>query len=154
MRTFIAACCLMPSASVLATTSVPMATAQSALQLRQLNDISYVTGGIGSDEAAAMRQVARQFNVRIHFVDSSDSSALSDVTVTLFNARREIVLLVLSEGPYLYMNLPRGNYRAVVRYGGILVSRSITVKGDSAGVDLLLRLPTVPVGSDGLITGR
>ncbi|WER44689.1 hypothetical protein CupriaWKF_10060 [Cupriavidus sp. WKF15] len=126
---------------------------ESALEFRQLNGISSVTGGIGSDEAAAMRRVARQFNVRMHFVDSTDSSALSDVTVTLFNARREIVLLVLSEGPHLYMNLPRGNYRAVVRYGGVIVSQSITVNGSSAGVDLLLRFPTIPAGTDELIAG-
>lgn len=81
--------------------------------------------GLAAMKHAAMRRVASQFNVRMHFVDSTDSSALSDVTVTLFNARREIVLLVLSERPYLYMNLPPGNYRAVVRYGPVMIQTDL-----------------------------
>ncbi|WER48920.1 carboxypeptidase regulatory-like domain-containing protein [Cupriavidus sp. WKF15] len=152
MRAFIATCCLMLSVGTSAGFRVATATSlEGTLQPRQLNGISYVSGGIGIDEAAAMRGAAKQFNVRMHFVDSADSSALSDVTVTLFNARREIVLLVLSEGPYLYMNLPRGTYRALIRYGGVIVSQSITVTGSGAGIDLLLRFPSRQPGGEALI---
>lgn len=154
MRTFIATCCLLLSTAVLADVNVAMATSpDGALRPRQLNGISYLSGGIGSDEAAAMRGMAKQFNVRMHFVDSTDNSSLSDVTVTLFNARREIILLVLSEGPYLYMNLPQGTYRALIRYGGVIVGQSITVTGSGAGIDLLLRFPPMSAGSNGLIAG-
>jgi hypothetical protein len=153
MRTFLGICFLVLSAAVLAAANDPIARSQQAgtLELRQLNGISYISGGIGTDEAATVRGMAQQFNVRMHFIDSTDSSALSDVTVTLFNARREIVLLVLSEGPYLYMNLPRGAYRAVIRYGGSIVSKSIAVTGSSTGIDILFRFPAIPAGSDGLI---
>jgi len=110
-------------------------------QVRTLNGISYVSGGIGTDEAAAMRRMAGRFKVRMHFVDSTDGSALSDVSVTLFNERREIVLLVLSEGPYLFLDLPPGTYRAVVRYGPGLSSHRIRVGAGKDGQDLLLRFP-------------
>jgi len=110
-------------------------------QVRTLNGISYVSGGIGTDEAAAMRRMAGRFKVRMHFVDSTDGSALSDVSVTLFNERREIVLLVLSEGPYLFLDLPPGTYRAVVRYGPELSSHRIRVDAGKDGQDLLLRFP-------------
>ena len=69
--------------------------------------ITYVSGGIGSDEAAALRRIAPRFNVRMHFLDSGGDGSLSDVSVTLFNARREIVLLVLSEGPTCFSNWSR-----------------------------------------------
>jgi hypothetical protein len=152
MRAFMTICFLILSTAAMAATNDAAVPSQAGtIRLRQLNGISYISGGVGIDEAATIRGMARQFNVRMHFVDSNDNSALSDVTVTLFNARREIVLLVLSEGPYLYMNLPRGAYRAVIRYGGSIVSRSIAVTGDSAAVDLLLRFPAMPPGSDSLI---
>ncbi|MFC4519010.1 hypothetical protein, partial [Cupriavidus pinatubonensis] len=150
MRAFMAICFLILSTAAMAAAN-DAAVPSGTMKLRQLNGISYISGGVGIDEAATIRGMARQFNVRMHFVDNNDNSSLSDVTVTLFNARREIVLLVLSEGPYLYMNLPRGAYRAVIRYGGSIVSRSIAVTGDSAPVDLLLRFPAMPPGSDSLI---
>lgn len=58
---------------------------------------------------------------------------------------------MLSEGPYLYLNLPQGAYRAVIRYGGSIFSRSIAVTANGAAVDLLLRFPAMPAGSDALI---
>lgn len=152
MRAFMAICFLILSTPALAAANDAAVPSQAGtLKLRQLNGISYISGGVGLDEAATIRGMAQQFNVRMHFVDSNDNSALSDVTVTLFNARREIVLLVLSEGPYLYLNLPQGAYRAVIRYGGSIFSRSIAVTANSAVVDLLLRFPAMPAGSDTLI---
>ncbi|CAG9187480.1 hypothetical protein [Cupriavidus pinatubonensis] len=60
-------------------------------------------------------------------------------------------MVILSLVPYLYLNLPRGDYRAVIRYGGSIVSRSIAVTGKGVAADILLRLPAIPAGSDGLI---
>ncbi|AOY95046.1 hypothetical protein BKK79_24815 [Cupriavidus sp. USMAA2-4] len=109
--------------------------------LHHVNGITYVSGGIGSDEAAALRRIAPRFNVRMHFLDSGGDGSLSDVSVTLFNARREIVLLVLSEGPYLFFKLEPGTYRAVVRYGVTIESHGIEVKPGGRALDLQLRFP-------------
>lgn len=113
----------------------------SAPQVRQQNGIAYMSGGVGVDEVASMRRMAEQFNVRMRFVDSADGSYLSDVSVTLFNARREIILAVLSEGPFLYLKLAPANYRAVIRYGKTLDCRSIQVKPGPRSINMLVRLP-------------
>ncbi|MBP0637436.1 hypothetical protein [Cupriavidus sp. AcVe19-6a] len=109
--------------------------------VHHMNGIDYVSGGIGVDQVAAMQSMAGRFNVHMHFVNEADGSSLSDVTVTLFDAHREIVLLVLSEGPLLYLRLPPGDYRVLVRSGGAIESRSLRVRQDGRGPSLLLRLP-------------
>ncbi|MBV8156022.1 MAG: hypothetical protein JO278_00100 [Dyella sp.] len=111
-------------------------------QLRQANGIQYVSGGIGSDEAAIMHRLAAQYRVRLRFVDSADGSALSDVSVTLFDARRQIVLQVLSEGPYLYLNPPPGEYRAVVRYGGTIACHRFNIGATGTTRELVVRFPS------------
>jgi len=110
-------------------------------QLRQANGIQYVSGGIGTDEAAIMHRLAAQYRVRLRFVDSADGSALSDVSVTLFDARRQIVLQVLSEGPYLYLNPPPGEYRAVVRYGGTIACHHFSIGTTGSARELVVRFP-------------
>lgn len=115
--------------------------AAAAPQVRHQNGIAYVSGGVGRDEVASMRRMAQQFNVRMRFVDNADGSSLSDVSVTLFNARREIVLLVLSEGPLLYLKLAPGNYRALIRYGTTIESRSIQVKPGRGSVEVHVGFP-------------
>lgn len=117
----------------------PVVPAAPAVQ--HMNGIDYVSGGIGVDQVAAMRSIAGRFNVHMHFVNEADGSSLSDVTVTLFDARREIVLLVLSEGPLLYLRLPPGDYRALVRSAGAIECRTVRVHPDDTGPSLLLRLP-------------
>jgi len=110
-------------------------------QLRQANGIQYISGGIGSDEAVVMRRLAAQYKVRLRFVDSADGSALSDVSVTFFDAERQIVLQVLSEGPYLYLNPPPGEYRAVVRYGGTIACHRFNVGATRSARELVVRFP-------------
>ncbi len=110
-------------------------------QLRQANGIQYFSGGIGSHEAAVMQRLGAQYRVRLRFVDSADGSALSDVSVTLFDARRQIVLQVLSEGPYLYLNPPPGEYRAVLRYGGTIACHRINVGATRSVRELVVRFP-------------
>jgi len=105
------------------------------------NGIAYVSGGVGRDEAVAMRGMAPRFNVRMHFLDSAGGGALSDVSVTVFDARRQIILLVLSEGPFLYMKLAPGSYRTVIRYGTALECRRIHVLAGGHRVHLLVRFP-------------
>ncbi|KAI3600637.1 hypothetical protein D8I24_4395 [Cupriavidus necator H850] len=117
-----------------ADSAVPLAVPE-APAVHHMNGIDYVSGGIGVDQVAAIRTMAGRFNVHMHF------SSLSDVTVTLFDARREILMLVLSEGPLLYLRLPPGNYRVVVSSAEAIESRSLRVRQYGRGPSLLLRLP-------------
>jgi len=140
----LAACLLCPDffgASSESAASPGSLVVAEAPAVRHMNGIDYVSGGIGLDQVKALRSIAGRFNVHLQFVNETDGSSLSDVTVTLFNAQREIVFSVLSEGPLLYLQLPPGEYRALVRSAGAIQCRTLRVRRDGIGPSLLLRLP-------------
>ncbi|KAI3603167.1 hypothetical protein D8I24_2990 (plasmid) [Cupriavidus necator H850] len=145
MRAMALAACLLCAGPFIAipagAASAESPVVPAAPAVHHMNGIDYVSGGIGVDQVAAMRGIAGRFNVHMHFVSESDGSSLSDVTVTLFDARRELVLLVMSEGPLLYLRLPPGDYRALVRSAGAIECRSVRVGPDGTGPSLMLRLP-------------
>jgi hypothetical protein len=145
MRAIALAACLLCAGSFVAipagAASAESPVVPAAPAVHHMNGIDYVSGGIGVNQVAAMRGIAGRFNVHLHFVNEADGSSLSDVTVTLFDARREIVLLVMSEGPLLYLRLPPGDYRALVRSAGAIECRSVRVRPDGTGPSLMLSLP-------------
>ncbi|TXI08040.1 MAG: hypothetical protein E6Q76_07715 [Rhizobium sp.] len=141
-RALMLACCASALVGgLLLQAAVAITLPANAPALKQANGIGYLSGGIGRDEAGTMRGIASQFKVRMHFVDSTDGSALSDVSVTVFDARRNIVLQVVSEGPYLYLDPPPGAYRVLVRSGNVVSCHHFDVTSRGRATDLVLRLP-------------
>lgn len=133
--------CPTPFAAMPAGAASPPSAVPTVPAVHHMNGIDYVSGGVGVEQVVVMHRFAGRFNVHMHFVNEADGSSLSDITVTLFDARREIVLLVLSEGPLLYLQLPPGDYRALVRSERAIECRTLRVRVNGSGPSLLLRLP-------------
>ena len=74
--------------------------------------ISYVTGGVGYDEAIAMRKAEPMYPLSLEFVQHAKpkDEFLANVEVTIKNHAGEIALQVISEGPFLLARLPPGKY--------------------------------------------
>ena len=75
-------------------------------------DVSYLTGGIGSSEAESMREAAKDYALEIVFVQKLKQleEFISDVKVQIQDAQKNTVLDVITEGPFLLVNLPNGKY--------------------------------------------
>ena len=75
-------------------------------------DVSYLTGGIGSSEAESMREAAKDYAIEIVFVQKLKQleEFISDVKVQIQDAQKNTVLDVITEGPFLLVNLPNGKY--------------------------------------------
>lgn len=69
----------------------------------------YVTGGIGQDEAEAMRQAASRYPLSMLFT-AKTGQYLSDVKVTIKKKNGETVLSAVSDGPMMLVDLPPGQY--------------------------------------------
>lgn len=88
-----------------------MAVAQPAPAPPQSQDgIRYIQGGIGSDEVAAIRAQASQYNLRLTFANTH-GEYLSDIAVHIVSASAATVVALKAEGPLLYMKVPPGRYR-------------------------------------------
>jgi len=112
------------------------------------NGVAYITGGVGSDEAAALRSVAGQYSLRMTFL-TQGSQFLSDVDVEIVGPSGAAVLNTRTLGPFLYVLLPAGRYQIAAYAAGTRQTRVVLVnarQGTNVQFDFpaLARRTTVP----------
>lgn len=111
------------------------ASAQDAIVVETITATTYLNGGVGKDEAAAVRSVAREFPLRLTFSERKDGEFLTNVPVVIVDARGNPVFELPKAGPLLYVMLPNGKYRVSARFNGLTESQEVTLAGKD-GKDL------------------
>lgn len=99
-------------------------------------DISYLSGGIGRDEARTILTAAKDYPLALEFapvthgegaVKASNSTA---VPVAIRNLRGRVVLSASSEGPFMLVKLPVGRYLISAIHGGKVERRHVWITGE------------------------
>lgn len=103
------------------------APASATMEQQSSNGTSYVSGGIGLDEAAEMQKMRAQYPLRLQFAETGRGAYLAGVAVTIADRQGRTVLDAVSDGPFLYANLPAGTYRLTASSDGRPIVRSVTV---------------------------
>lgn len=95
--------------------------------------VAILSGGVGDDAEAQMKQAAKDYNVRLVF-SNRRGEYLADVPFTVTDARRQTVASGTSDGPLLYLRLPPGRYEVSAQLGGTPVKKRIqaTARGRTA----------------------
>ena len=112
-------------------------------EVRIQNNLSYIMGGIGEDEAKAIQAESKSWSLSIEFseyLDNRDSWA-SGVQLKIINSKGEAIFDELINGPMLLVNLSAGNYQLIGTYSG--VSKKISAQiatGKSLRVSMNWRL--------------
>ena len=95
----------------------------------------YLNGGVGKDEADAMRQVAKNYPLRITFAQGADNEfTMADVAI--LDASGTPVFELPHAGPLLYVALPEGRYTVVARNQDLTKTQRVTL-GDASGRDVV-----------------
>ena len=84
-----------------------------------LGQISFISGGIGADEAEAMKAQASSYALALTFAQHQRGQDvyLASVPVVIRTADGGATVLdTVTEGPYLLVNLPEGRYRVSAVY--------------------------------------
>lgn len=104
--------------------------------------IRYVTGGVGANEAAAMRAAAPRYGLALVFATRTGAFQ-ADVDVTVKDHNRKELLSVVS-GPILLLDLPPATYIVEANLNGATATRRVAVpaRGHRQAV---LQLPENPV---------
>ncbi|MTW10025.1 hypothetical protein GM658_05375 [Pseudoduganella eburnea] len=110
--------------------------------VQQQGAISFITGGIGSDEAAAFRAAAAQYNLRLTLAAVS-GEFFASVRVSLRDAQGNSVVEAVSDGPYLFFNVPPGKYQVTADNQGQVEMRNAVVHAKGA-TELYFRWKTAP----------
>jgi hypothetical protein len=91
--------------------------------------VHYRSGGIGSDEAKAMKKEMARYPLALEFVAKTGTKGelLAEIPVTITDSAARPVLKVVSDGPFLLVKLQPGKYRVVADYDGKSQRRTIAV---------------------------
>jgi hypothetical protein len=121
-------------------------TAPPAMSLPQeqtQNDVAYLCGGVGQEEASYMKQQARNYDLALTFATRT-GAYLADVDVNIKNAKGDDVLQAKCDGPMLLVNLPQsGTYRIQAETSGYSLKRTAKVTASRNKVQRVARLAMV-----------
>ncbi|HEX7685856.1 MAG TPA: carboxypeptidase-like regulatory domain-containing protein [Trinickia sp.] len=84
-------------------------------QVQHQGDVSYVSGGVGSDESTALKSAQHQWPLAMRFTGPG-GDYLADVHVRIVGPHDAEVLKADSRGPYMLVKLPPGQYTVHARY--------------------------------------
>jgi len=97
------------------------------LRPSEQNGVQYMSGGIGLEEATAIAAAAPKYSTLLGFAAAGSGEHLSDVHVVIHQVKGRTVLDVVSNGPFLLVNLSPGRYWVVATYLGVKQIKSIRV---------------------------
>jgi hypothetical protein len=93
---------------------------------RTYQSTPYVTGGIGVDEADAMREAASDYSLEMTFA-AQTGQFVSGVDVAVKDRAGEVVLQTNDAAPILLADLPAGRYQIDATYEGQTLTRNVSV---------------------------
>src|SRR5215472_8414834 len=94
-------------------------------QTRSENGITYMSGGVGKPEAAAMWREAKDYPLSMVFSAAKDNEFLANVQVTIKNAGGKEMLTAVSDGPIMLVKLPAGKYSVAAQVDGKTLHRTV-----------------------------
>jgi len=91
--------------------------------------ITYLSGGVGQDQADAIRHAAPSYPLELEFVAKAKpkDEFLAAVKVRIMNAHDKMVLDTTSDGPFLLARLPAGKYKVSAEHDGKTEHRTVDI---------------------------
>jgi hypothetical protein len=115
-------------------------TADAATQGRQ-GDVTFVNGGVTSDEADALRAEAPRHPLEITFARRGETPGrnefIAEAQLRVLDAQGRVVLDRPGSGPILLADLPAGNYTIEATYNGETRTQHVRVGAGHAAATFL-----------------
>jgi hypothetical protein len=125
-RREVAATLAMTAVLMFAALSTPVAQAQALPQARSQGSIEYVTGGVGKEEADALKQASSDYSLTLELASSGPTpegrtkgAYVADAAVVIRDVQGREVLNTHTDGPLLLARLPPGRYTISADWNGV-----------------------------------
>lgn len=111
------------------TTALCSAWAGTLPAVKTQGDVSYLSGGIGKDEARAVEAAAPKWPAVLEFVakEKKDDAFLANVSVRITDRAQHTVLATVSDGPFVLARLKPGHYQVEATVDGKTLTRNMNV---------------------------
>ncbi len=77
--------------------------------------IDYLTGGVGLKDRMIMKEMEKDYNLKLVFATTS-GNYLAKVHVDILDSKGEKIIEIPSKGPWLFVKLPYGEYMISVTH--------------------------------------
>lgn len=114
---------------LLGAATLPARAQDELILLETMRTTTYVNGGVGKEDEAYMRKIAKDWPLRMIFSERKDNEFVADVNLAVTDHRGAPVLALNNTGPMTYAMLPAGKYRITATFHGITESRDVTLDG-------------------------
>ena len=114
------------AAIVLAACLTPTVVLAAPTQ-KQQNGITYVNGGVGEEEQAAMKAQRADYNLLLTFATKQSGAYRSDVQLDIMDAKGANLVTAANTGPMFFAKLPPGTYRISAAAEGKTFKRTVKV---------------------------
>ena len=108
--------------------------------------VTFVSGGIGQEEAAAMRQAAADYPLTLEMATAAGGprdAYIAHAKVDIQDVTGRAVLETTTDGPLMLVNLPSGIYHVAVNWNGVEREKTVEVGGDRRQ-HVMLEFPNAP----------
>ena len=113
----------------------PFVSASDDAVVRTAGNVTYVSGGVGTESIERLNALAADFNLKLVFALTS-GEYVSGTRVVIADANGRMLLEATSDGPWFLAKLPSGNYRIVATLADTTLNRQVSVgPGETRAVD-------------------
>ena len=91
----------------------------------------YVTAGIGEEEAAQMKHIAKNYTLNLLFSEGVVGRWAMDVNVNIYDEASNLMFRIVAAKPVLYVNLPAGTYTILANNNGNKLRHKVTLEADT-----------------------
>lgn len=103
-----------------------------ALEEKRFGDTPYITGGVGEDELAEIKDRSVQYTLGVMIARKGSGDFLADCRVIVTRGSA-ILLDAVMDGPFLFARLVPGTYRVRAEFEGSVQERQVTI-GSQGGI--------------------
>ncbi len=91
--------------------------------------VTYRSGGIGHDEAVAMKKAATHYPLSVEFIKHAKPTDqfLANISVSIRDTAGKTEMSTISQGPFLLAKLPAGKYTIAATDNGVTKTRDVTI---------------------------
>jgi hypothetical protein len=105
--------------------------------------VSYVSGGVSEEQAAAFKQARSGYPLSIELLQKSAdrNQFTADAQVIVSDSAGNVLLNAKSDGPYMLVRVPPGQYRVQATLNGRTVEAKPVTVGAQGGVQATVVFP-------------
>jgi hypothetical protein len=104
------------------------AAAAALPQAKTDHGVTYLSGGVGQDEASALKKEMKNYPLSMVFDAGKKDAYLANVDVTIKDKAGKTVLNTVSDGPIMLVKVPAGKYTISAEEHGKTLRRTAQVK--------------------------